>query len=41
MTVIRLLVALMLLPWLVLLGGAVLMIEVLHGNFFDGVEWDE
>jgi hypothetical protein len=41
MTVIRLLVALMLLPWLVLLGGAVLMLDVLNGTFLDGVNWDE
>ena len=41
MTVIRLLVALMLLPWFVLLGGAVLMLDALNGTFFDGVKWDE
>ena len=41
MTVIRLLVALMLLPWFVLLGGAVLMLDVLNGTIFDGVKWDE
>jgi hypothetical protein len=41
MTAIRLLVALMLLPWLILLGGAVLMIDVLSGTFFDGIKWDE
>jgi hypothetical protein len=41
MTVIRLLVALMLLPLLVLLGSAVLMLDVLNGTFFDGVKWDE
>jgi hypothetical protein len=41
MTVIRIIVALMLLPWLVLLGGAVLMLDVLNGTFFDGVKRDE
>ena len=41
MTAIRLLVALMLLPWLVLLVGAVLMLDVLNGTFFDGVKWAE
>jgi hypothetical protein len=41
MTAIRLLVALMLLPWLVLLGGAVLMLDVLNGTFFDGIKWDD
>jgi hypothetical protein len=40
MTAIRLLVALMLLPWLLLLGGTVLFLELIYGSF-DGVKWDE
>ncbi len=40
MTVIRLVLAVMLLPLLLLLGGAVLMIELIYGNA-DGVKWDE
>ena len=41
MTVIRVMVAFMLLPWLLLLAGAVAVIQVLDGTFFEGVEWDE
>ena len=41
MTVIRGMVALMLLPWLLILAGCVAVIQVLDGTFFEGVEWDE
>jgi len=41
MTVIRVMIALMLVPWLLLLAGAVAVIQVLDGTFFEGVEWDE
>jgi hypothetical protein len=41
MTVIRVMVALMLVPWLLLLAGAVAVIQVLDGTFFEGVEWDD
>mgnify|MGYP003975511081 FL=1 len=41
MTVIRVMVAFMLLPWLLLLAGAVAVIQVLDGTFFEGVEWDD
>lgn len=40
MTAIRLILALMLLPWLLLLGGAVLFLELISGSF-DEVKWDE
>jgi len=40
MTAIRLVLALMMLPLLLLLGGTVLMIELIYGNF-DEVKWDE
>ena len=40
MTAIRLILALMLLPCLLLLGGAVLFLELIYGSF-DGVKWDE
>ena len=38
MTVIRVIVALMLLPWLILLGGAVAFIQIIDGSFFEGEE---
>jgi hypothetical protein len=38
--VVRLIIALMLLPWLLLLGGTVLFLELIYGSF-DGVKWDE
>ena len=41
MTVIRVMVALMLVPWLLLLAGAVAVIQDLDGTFFEGVEWDD
>lgn len=41
MTVIRVIIAFLLLPWLVLLAGAVAVIQILDGTFFDGVHWDE
>ena len=41
MSVIRVMVAFMLLPWLLLLAGAVAVIQVLDGTFFEGVEWDD
>ena len=37
MTVMRVIVALMLLPWLLLLAGCVAVIQVLDGTFFKGV----
>jgi hypothetical protein len=40
MIVIRLLVAFMLLPLFILLGGTVLMLHLVYGSF-DGVKWDE
>jgi hypothetical protein len=40
MTVIRICVALLLLPWLLLLGGAVAIIQILDGSFFKGVDWE-
>jgi len=40
MTVIRVCVALLLLPWLVLLGGAVAVIQIIDGTFFEGVDWE-
>ena len=41
MIAIRIIVALLLLPWLILLGGAVLMLDLFNGTFFDGVRWDD
>jgi len=41
MTAIRMLIALLLLPWLLLLAGCVAVIQVLDGTFFEGVERDE
>ncbi len=40
MTVIRILVAVMMLPLLLLLGGAVLMLDLMNGAL-DKVNWDE
>mgnify|MGYP003974906421 CR=1 FL=1 len=41
MTVIRILVALLLAPWLVLLAGTVAIIQLIDGSFWEGVDWDE
>jgi hypothetical protein len=41
MIVVRIIIALMLLPWLLLLAGCVAVIQVLDGTFFEGVKWDE
>jgi hypothetical protein len=40
MTVIRIIVALLLLPWLLLLGGAVAFIQIIDGSFFEGGDWE-
>jgi len=41
MTAVKVLIAFLLLPWLLLLAGCVAVIQVLDGTFFEGVEWDE
>ncbi len=41
MTVVRVLVALLLAPWLVLLAGTVAIIQLIDGTFWEGGSRDE
>ncbi len=41
MVVIRLLVTLMLIPWFLLIGIAILISDIISGRIINGAKWDE